>query len=88
MSYDSELVLLARDQARILGEILGELKAQRAYPHATFELGEDGLPLTPGLDAAIGDVFHTLRIERTGGRVAAVTLAVRQYLGTLSGGLS
>jgi hypothetical protein len=87
----SENLLLAREQTRLLGEILAELRA-RPEPIAAilsrdscFELSEDdGLPVTPGLDDAIGEAFHALGIERVSGRVAAVTLAVRKYLGGLT----
>lgn len=48
-----------------------------------FELASDGLPDTPGLKDAISDSLEALGIDRVDGRVAAVTLAVRTYLGGL-----
>lgn len=91
----SENVLLAREQTRLLGEILAELQRTtrtdwiaRAREEQGWMLAlaraDDGLPVTPNLEGAISASFHALGIERVGGRVAAVTLAVRQYLGELS----
>lgn len=87
--FTAELVILARERNRLLEEVLAELRGQPTAGWSGLPLADDGLPDTPGLDDAIGVAFHALGIERVGGRVAAVTLAVRRYLGTLKiGGLS